>query len=407
MRTIGRATALMIAAVQFVFLAVSLYQSAITLLGRRGAAPVFRPALDSPLRFALVVCARNEASVIGGLVTGLVTQEYPRERIEVIVVAHNCDDATATVAARAGARVVELTTEASGKALAMAAGLEAVGEHIDYVGIFDADSRVPATLVATVAAACPGSDCVQVETVPHETADWLATGYGFGRRARNLFWWRPREVLGLGTTMSGSGYFIRPPLLRQLLAQAHTLTEDLELTARLYAGGGRVRYVSSTYVQVEEAHSLAASVKQRLRWARGHITVIHDAWPSLLRQSARGDLRAFDIAIYLVMPTRVLTRTAVTGSLAWALIRAPGALPLFPVLLGFAGEWVLPSVIALRERLVPANMRGVNLAMRHSVLNLLWFPIGLWGLISARAVAWDPVPRTGSPENEGSLAQRN
>ena len=66
-----------------------------------------------------------------------------------------------------------------------------------------------------------------------------------------------------------------------------------------------------------------------------------------------------------------------------------------------------PTVIALRERLVPANMRGVNLAMRHSVLNLLWFPIGLWGLISARAVVWDPVPRTGSPENEGSLAQRN
>ncbi|MGK2964856.1 MAG: glycosyltransferase [Tepidiformaceae bacterium] len=407
MRTIGRATAGLIALGQLVFLAVSLYQSAITLLGRRRVAPVYAPSLDSPLRFALVVCARNEEAVIGGLVTGLVAQEYHRDRLEVIVVAHNCNDATATIAARAGARVVELTTEASGKALAMVAGLEAVGDDTDYVGIFDADSRVPATLVATVASALHGSDCVQVETVPHETDDWLATGYGFGRRARNLFWWRPREALGLGTTMSGSGYFIRPAILRDLLAQAHTLTEDLELTARLYAGGGHVRYVSSTYVQVEEAHSLAASMKQRLRWARGHITVIHDAWPSLLRQSARGDLRAFDIAIYLVMPTRVLTRTAVTGSLGWALIRAPGALPLFPVVLGFVGEWVLPSAIALRERLVPANMRGVNLAVRHGVLNLLWFPIGLWGLISARAVAWDPVPRTGSPENEGSLAQRN
>jgi len=342
--------------------------------------------------------------VIGGLVTGLVSQEYPRSQLDVVVVAHNCTDGTASVAARAGARVVELRTDLPGKALAMRAGLEAIADRCDFVGIFDADSRVPSALVATVAAACEGSDCVQVETVPHDTHDWLATGYGFGRRARNLFWWRPREALGLGTTVSGSGYFIRPELLRELLDKAHTLTEDLELTARLYASGRRVRYVSSTYVQVEEAHELGASMKQRLRWVRGHLTVIEDAWPSLMKQAARGDVRAFDIALYLVIPTRVLTRTAVTISLVWALLRFRGGLSRPLVAAAFAGECFLPVAIALREGLVPADPRGVNLAFRHGILNLLWFPIGLWGLLSARSVAWEAMPRTGTPEGEDVLA---
>lgn len=393
---------------QIVFISASLYQSAIMLLGRTRSARIYRPAPDPRVRFALVVCARNESPVIGGLVTALVSQDYPRDRLDVVVVAHNCDDDTASVAARAGARVVELRTDVAGKALAMRRGLAEVRDSCDFVGIFDADSRAPSALLATVASACEESDCVQVETVPHDTEDWLATGYGFGRRARNLFWWRPREALGLGTTVSGSGYFIRPWLLDELLGQAHTLTEDLELTARLYAGGRHVRYVSSTYVQVEEAHNLKASLSQRLRWARGHLTVIGDSWPSLIRQAARGDARAFDMALYLVIPTRVLTRTAVTISLLWGVLRIPGGLPgaglRVLVVLASMGEWLLPVVLALRDGLVPANGRGLSLAFRHGVLNLLWFPIGLWGLVSARAVTWDAMPRTGVPEGEDVLA---
>jgi hypothetical protein len=392
---LGRGLRLAFVAGQGIWLSVSLYQSMITLLGRARPAPYHRPVTTGHLpTFGLIVCARDEAPVIANITTGLLSQEYPRELFDVVVVAHNCSDDTASVAARAGATVVEARTERPGKSQAMLAGLEALeGRHYDYIGIFDADSRVPATLLATIADASPGQDCLQAETVPHETGDWLSTGYGLGRRARNIFWWRPREALGLGTTVSGSGYFIRPVILRTFLERQRTLTEDLELTARLYGQGGWVTYVSSTYVQVEEAHTLKTSVRQRLRWARGHLSVLRHEWPPLVVRALCGDRRALDMAVYMVAPTRMLTRMTVSAAFLLSLLRVPGAVPLRAATVVMAGEWGVPAVVAFRERLVPWNLQGLRLAWRHGLLSMLWFPIGLWGLVTMRATNWEAIPR--------------
>jgi cellulose synthase/poly-beta-1,6-N-acetylglucosamine synthase-like glycosyltransferase len=400
MQRLLRALRLLFVAGQLFFLAVSFYQSAITLLGRLRPQPRHRPLTSGGPRFGLVVCARDEAAVVGGTVASLRAQEYPADLYEVLVVAHNCSDETASLAARAGARVIELHTDRPGKIHPMLAGLNEMGGRCDFIGVFDADSRFPATLLATVAAAADGEDCIQVEVIPRETKDWLARGYGLGRRARNVFWWRPREALGLGATLTGTGFFIRPGLMGDLLANPRTLTEDLELTARLYTTGRGVAYVSSTYVAIEEPHVFRASLNQRLRWVRGHLSVIRYDWPALARRALRGDARALDMALYMLVPTRLLTRTAVTGSAAAAALRLPGALPAPAVGVALAGEWVLPATIAIRERLVPLSPRSLGLAVRHGVLSLLWFPIGLCGLLTAGVHAWDANPRAPLLERE-------
>lgn len=41
------------------------------------------------LRFAVVVCARNEQAVIGSLIDSLMAQRYPRDCFSVFVVADN------------------------------------------------------------------------------------------------------------------------------------------------------------------------------------------------------------------------------------------------------------------------------------------------------------------------------
>jgi hypothetical protein len=58
-----------------------------------------------------------------------------------------------------------------------------------------------------------------------------------------------------------------------------------------------------------------------------------------------------------------------------------------------AGEWVAPAYIGWRERLVRLSSGRLNLALRHSILSLLWFPIGFWAMGTARLRAWHAVPR--------------
>ena len=403
MRGVLRVVGALIFVAQAFWVAMSLYQSAIAIAGRLRQVPRrARPAVDP--RFFLIVCARNEAAVIPGIVSDLLAQSYPRDCFEIIVVAHNCTDSTASAAAQAGVRVVELETELSGKAAAVCAGLDAAGDAWDFVAVFDADARAPRGLLAAVAAASPGEDCLQVETVPRETGEWLVQGYGLGRRVRNALWWRPREALGLGTTISGCGFFIRPSLLREHLSEVRTLTEDLELTARLYAAGRRVAYVSSSFVVVEEPHRLGPSVQQRTRWARGHLRVIVHGWPRMFVRGLRGDLRAFDMALYLISPTRMLTRLAVSFSFVLTLFRLPFALPLTPVALALSGEWLLPLYVAVRDRMLPMSVPGLMLAGRQATLNLLWFPIGLWALVTPKSRTWSEMPRSTPREPDATEA---
>ena len=56
-------------------------------------------------RFAVVISARNEEGVIGELLDSLRRQHYPRELLDLYVVADNCTDGTADTARAAGAVV--------------------------------------------------------------------------------------------------------------------------------------------------------------------------------------------------------------------------------------------------------------------------------------------------------------
>ncbi len=52
-------------------------------------------------RFAAIVAARNKENVIGELLENLQKQRYPRELLDLYVVADNCTDNTADIARRA------------------------------------------------------------------------------------------------------------------------------------------------------------------------------------------------------------------------------------------------------------------------------------------------------------------
>lgn len=381
-------------AAQLIVIAFSLYQTTISTLGyRRRLRGLPEHLPDSMPRFGLLICARNEEFVISRIVSDLLAQDYPVELRDVLVVAHNCTDATASVAARAGAKVLEVNTKRHGKSFAVQAGADQF-ENYDFVGVFDADARVAPGLLASIARHSAGAECLQAEAVPIADADWIAEGYGFGRKARNIFWWRPREALGLTTTITGSGWFIRPDLLSHYRSGQWTMTEDLELTARLVAEGHMVRYVSAAQVAMGEPRDLKTSVRQRSRWVRGHIGVVKGRWLPLVRTALRGNPHARDLAIYLVVPTRMLTRLGVTLAALFAAISAPFAVPLWLVLPAVAGEWVIPSWIAWRERLLRLSSGSFSLALRYALLSLLWFPIGAWAMITARVRAWTPTPRS-------------
>jgi len=58
-------------------------------------------------KYAFIIAARNENAVIGNLIDSIKNQNYPKELIDVIVVADNCTDNTAEISRQHGAIVYE------------------------------------------------------------------------------------------------------------------------------------------------------------------------------------------------------------------------------------------------------------------------------------------------------------
>ena len=70
--------------------------------------------------YALVVAAHNEEKVIKNLIDSLNSQDYPKNKYQIFVIADNCTDSTAKIAAEAGATVFERTdSECKGKGFAL------------------------------------------------------------------------------------------------------------------------------------------------------------------------------------------------------------------------------------------------------------------------------------------------
>lgn len=94
------------------------------------------PCPPSPHRYAVLIAARNESAVIGGLLDSLRQQTYDPALLTVFVAADNCTDDTAAIARRHGAVVYERFNHVNvGKGYA----LDFLTQHIkaDYPDGFD------------------------------------------------------------------------------------------------------------------------------------------------------------------------------------------------------------------------------------------------------------------------------
>ena len=107
-------------------------------------------------RYAVIISARNERAVIGGLLDSIHRQNYPSELVDIYVVADNCTDDTAAVARAHGAVVYERFNHVQiGKGYALNYLFRCIEERVGldtYDGflVFDADNVLDENYIASM-----------------------------------------------------------------------------------------------------------------------------------------------------------------------------------------------------------------------------------------------------------------
>lgn len=229
-------------------------------------------------KFAAIICARNESTVIGNLLQSIQKQDYPQDLIDIFVVADNCTDNTAKIANNCGAYVIErFNDELVGKGFALDYGMNIIfrecldtklGESIcgkadtgkilapegkkinsnagyEAIFIFDADNVLDKNYFASMNAVYDNGFTVgtSYRNTKNFDSNWISSGYAtwFLREAKFLS--QPRYTLNTSCAVSGTGFYTDVNIIKKAGGwKWFLLTEDIEFATNNIISCNRIGY---------------------------------------------------------------------------------------------------------------------------------------------------------------------
>lgn len=269
-----------------------------------------KPLQEYPM-VSILVPAHDEAVVITRTVRALLGLEYPKDRYEIIVINDNSTDDTAEKLEQIQAEfpdrkliVISTGPEIGGKGKSNALNIGFSVSTGDVIAIYDADNTPQ-----------PDALAILVETLMED--DKLGAVIGkFRTRNRNaslLSRFVNIETLAYQCmnqagryyffrlcTIPGTNYVIRRSLIEEIGGwDVNALSEDTEISFRLYRMGYYIKQMPLAVTWEQEPHLLNVWFRQRTRWAKGNLYVLAKNMRYIFDPTA-GPMR-LDVVYYLIV----------------------------------------------------------------------------------------------------------
>ena len=238
-------------------------------------------------RYAIVIAARNEEAVIGRLLESIRLQDYPSELLTVFVVADNCTDGTAQAARSGGAvcyercdpdhRTKGYALEYLFSCIARDYGTDAFEGYF----VFDADNLLNRDYVSRMNEAFDAGERIVTSCRASKNFgdNWISASYALHWLRTVRMEHRARSVFGLATRIQGTGFLFASELVKNGWHYT-SLTEDRAFTADAVAAGYPISYCDAAVFYDEQPVSLRIALRQRIRWAKGHLQAFAETgWP--------------------------------------------------------------------------------------------------------------------------------
>jgi cellulose synthase/poly-beta-1,6-N-acetylglucosamine synthase-like glycosyltransferase len=268
------------------------------------------PAAELPF-VSIIIPAHNEGKVIGKTVKSVLEMDYEKDKYEIVVVNDNSSDNSAEVLSSIQqenpGRLLKIVNTNSynggrGKSNALNIGLaECKGSLIT---VYDADNTPSKDALKELVSAI----------IKDDKAGAVIGKFRCRNKNRNIltrfinlegiyFQWMAqagRWQLFKLCTIPGTNFIIRRSILEKLGGwDTKAITEDTEISFRIYRMGYHIRFCPYSVSWEQEPENLKVWFKQRKRWVKGNYYVLFKNFRYLFDKEA-GPIR-FDILYYLAV----------------------------------------------------------------------------------------------------------
>lgn len=381
------------------------YQLVLTLAGfiyyilsRKEQRLVEARTFDYP-HVSILIPAHNEEKVIARTIEAMLKLEYPRQRLDIVIINDGSRDRTAAIVssyAREDPRLRLLNVPPGeggrGKSRALNLGLRST--HAPYIAIYDADNTPhPSALRYLMAQmlmdASLGAVLGKFRTV-NKTKNVLTRFINIETLSFQSMLQAGRWKLFKVATLPGTNFVVRRDLLDKLQGwDEDAITEDSELSIRIYMEGYRIKYIPYAVTYEQEPESWRVWIQQRTRWVRGNNYV---GW-KFLREipKFKNKFLAFELlyllSLYYVFLVAIVSSDVLffLGLFNIVMITLPGP---------YTTVWIVALILFLLEILLTLAYDHEDKLSNILLTMVMYFTYcQFWMYIVAKAIYLDVVKR--------------
>ena len=346
---------------------------------------------------SVLIPAHNEEIVMAATLDAMLALDYPRDRLEIVVINDGSTDATGEIVAdysRRDSRVVLLDVPkgegGKGKSKALNLGLNRARSPV--IAVYDADNT-------------PSPDALRylvAQLLLHPKLGAVLGKFRTVNKNRNLLtrfinietlsfqsilqagrWWLFRIA-----TLPGTNFVIRREALEQLGGwDEEAITEDSELSIRMYMNHWRIKFIPYAVTYEQEPERWDVWLRQRTRWVRGNNYVAKKFFG--LRKEIKSTRLRIEIlylfAMYYIFFVAILMSDFIFLLTATGLVSIPLPGPYNMV-------WILAVVLFFGEILLALSYDREDSPRAVWHMALMYFTYcQLWIVVVAKAFYLDVV----------------
>lgn len=312
--------------------------------------------VDDQLKFLFLVPSCNEESVIEETLMKVKELDYDKSLYSATCLVNNSSDKTFEFASK-HVRTLDIKfneTESKGKPYVLKKYFEAEDEwkNYDYIVILDADNIINNKFLIEMNSQILkyGKDNITVVQgylgVKNILTSMMSSGYSASYFVANRTIQYAKHVLGLNSTIGGTGFALNTDYIKINGWNPHTYTEDFELQVELILEAKKTLWNHQAIVYDEKPNSILASHKQRLRWSQGHWRV---AFSTLFTQVfglfKSKNLKSFLDRIETLIYSFAMMRAPATIFIILIGILVPKDSNFIPMIWSFMYLWLIMEII--------------------------------------------------------------
>lgn len=319
----------------FFFFAEIMYLFVFALFSLRKSQNDYPPARKQH-HFLVLFPAYQEDAVIESAVRSFLSQTYPKNAYQVVVISDQMKPETNRVLERLQVDVLQPQIALGSKAAALNYAMTHTTGAYDCVVILDADNQVEADFLQNINDVYDfGLYAIQAHRKAKNKNTDIAILDAVSEEINNSIFRKGHVNAGLSSSLIGSGMVFDYKWFADNIDKVSSVGEDKELELLLLSDGIYIEYMDNIFVYDEKIQSSGAYYQQRRRWISAQLVILRKGFKLLPQAILSNNINLCNKLIqWLLLPRIILFGFSIVMALFLTFIHWPFAIKWW-------GIWVL------------------------------------------------------------------